>query len=220
MVDWTRFFSLHEERWQRLDEALTNAFDKVKRDTHHLHGWITYFKHKDAVNHNEHKILREMLVEQQKEIEGLNEELHILREKLSKLDELDEKIRNVVEKQVRTRSGLSTDLVRTEPEKPIIKTKRIFEKHITERLKPHQKDYLLAQIIKLVEKGEYSTTELERIIVKEKALCGRTAFYTYLKELRDRGFIKEEKGVFKRALKTEMPSTDIVRTKYGVRDEF
>jgi len=220
MVDWSRFFSLHEERWQRLDQALTTAFDKVKRDTHHLHGWIIYFKHRNVLNHNEHKILREMLVEQEKEIEGLKEEILILREKVAKLDELDEKIRDVVEKQVRTRSGLSTDLVRTEPEKTPIKPKRLFEKHITERLKPHQKDYLLTQIIKLVEKGEYSTTELERIIVKEKALCGRTAFYTYLKELRDKGFIMEERGIFKRALKTDVHSSDLVRTKYGVHDEF
>jgi len=57
------------------------------------------------------------------------------------------------------------------------------------QLKSKRKEYVIQQILNLVNEKKYLTKELEERIVKEKGLCGRTTFYDYLKELRNRKII-------------------------------
>lgn len=64
-----------------------------------------------------------------------------------------------------------------------------FEQQVLARVRPNRKNYVMQQIIALIEDNKYSTKDVEDIIVKEKQLCGRTSFYSYLKELRHRGKI-------------------------------
>ena len=45
------------------------------------------------------------------------------------------------------------------------------------------------QILDLIDDNKRSTKEVEDIIVKEKQLCGRTSFYSYLRELKHKGKI-------------------------------
>ena len=42
----------------------------------------------------------------------------------------------------------------------------------------------MQKILDTIGEEGYSTKELERIIVEEQQLCGRTSFYAYIKELR------------------------------------
>ncbi|MBI4738020.1 hypothetical protein HY772_00365 [Candidatus Woesearchaeota archaeon] len=64
-----------------------------------------------------------------------------------------------------------------------------FEKHLIARVKPNRRPYIMNLILETVAASGYSTKEIEDIVVKEKQLCGRTTFYAYIKELRDKGKI-------------------------------
>lgn len=64
-----------------------------------------------------------------------------------------------------------------------------FEKHLLARAKPNRRSYITSLILETIASHKYSTKEIEDMIVKEKQLCGRTTFYAYVKELRDKGRI-------------------------------
>ncbi len=54
---------------------------------------------------------------------------------------------------------------------------------------PNRKGYVLKFILGLIHDHNYSTKELEEVVVNEKQLCGRTSFYAYIKELKLKGRI-------------------------------
>ena len=64
-----------------------------------------------------------------------------------------------------------------------------FEKHFMRRIRPNRKHYVMEQILKMASEQEFTTREIEDVIVGEKQLCGRTTFFAYLKELRITGKI-------------------------------
>ena len=80
----------------------------------------------------------------------------------------------------------------SEPELPRKKSKvgRMLEEKILQKVRTNKKEYILQQMLKMIEEGSYTTKELELELVQKKGYCGRTAFYSYLKELRDKGHIQ------------------------------
>ena len=64
-----------------------------------------------------------------------------------------------------------------------------FQRHIISRVMPNRKGYVLKFILDLIKENQYSTKEIEEVVVGEKQLCGRTSFYAYLKELKLKGRI-------------------------------
>ncbi|NOZ80175.1 MAG: hypothetical protein GXP63_00760 [DPANN group archaeon] len=87
------------------------------------------------------------------------------------------------------RSGSS---VRTEPRtEPRTGLKRLpaFEERIVARARTNRKQYTQALILELAAEKKHTTVEVEKLIVEEKRLCGRTTFYAYLRELRAKDLI-------------------------------
>ncbi len=158
----------NEERWHELDNALTSAFEKVKGETKNIYSWIRYFREKDIQNDAKHDLINRELGEQNALIRSLQMQVSMLNEELKNMQR-NQKISPFPD-QVRTKSG------------PEYKTR--IEKKIMAISRPVKKDYIMHQIVELAEKGTRTTKQIETIIVREKMLCGRTAFYDYLKELK------------------------------------
>ena len=70
-------------------------------------------------------------------------------------------------------------------------------------MRPVKKEYVLQQILNLIAKESYTTKQIETIIVKEKMLCGRTAFYDYLRELKSRNMVEADERGLRRVLTTK-----------------
>ena len=158
-----------DERWHELDKALTTAFEKVKGETRNLYSWVRYLREKDLQNDAKHEQISRELGEHSAIIKSLQMEVTMLREELRNSYKNSQKISPFPDL-VRTKSG------------PEPKTR--IERKIIAISRPVKKDYIMQQIVNLAEKGAYNTKQIETIIVKEKMLCGRTAFYDYLKELK------------------------------------
>ena len=78
-------------------------------------------------------------------------------------------------------------------------------------LRSRKKDYVLKQILELAAKETYSTREIEEIVVGEKALCGRTAFYDYFRELKHKKMIVHIEKGSKKVVVAEKPGLEQVR---------
>ena len=105
---------------------------------------------------------------------------------------------HAIEVRKRTETGSLTDQIRTKSEPNPDLKRTYFESKVVSMLRSRRKDYVLKQIMELAEKGVHSTKEIEEIVVGEKAMCGRTAFYDYLKELKHKKMIRQaEKGAKK-----------------------
>lgn len=66
-----------------------------------------------------------------------------------------------------------------------------FEEQLLQKFRQHRKEYVLQKILDLIQGEELTVNELEEIVVERKQLCGRTAFFSYLKELRFQGFLED-----------------------------
>ena len=167
------------ERSQLLEDTHHSHRSTIQRDLENINKWIHYlYRH----NHELQKYIKEVTSNL---LELHRKDSEIL-EKLKKL-EIDWEKRKISpkmpEKEVRsrTKSGLRSG---TGPAKT---TK--FEQKAMFQLKSKRKEYIIQQILNLVNAQKFSTKELEEKIVKEMSLCGRTTFYDYLKELRNRKII-------------------------------
>ena len=70
-------------------------------------------------------------------------------------------------------------------------------------IRPQRKEYIMQKILQMAEKGSYTTKQIETVIVKEKQLCGRTAFYDYLKGLRYQNLLKNKQKNGRKVLISE-----------------
>lgn len=176
-----RLFS--EERLEKLDRNLTTAFERVRSDTSNLFSWVNYLREKDIANDEKHEKINYILGNHHAIIKTLQQEIIELKNELK-----NQKIAKV---------SPETDLVRTKSE-PKISGKRgartRFEKSVVRKVMSRRKEYIMEKILELVSKGKYSTSEIEDIVVNERVLCGRTAFYDYLRELRYKRLIKNERS--------------------------
>lgn len=165
-------FGSQGHKWHQLDKALRVAFEKVRADTRLISSWIKYLKEKDSLNDKNHEKISYQM--------GQHEAM--LRRLISEIDALKA-----------SRSEKSSGSVRTwfEPKSEPAKRTR-FERRVLAKIRPRKRDYVLEQVLKLAETGKYSTKDVENFIVDEKGLCGRTSFYSYLKELRNKKLIRDE----------------------------
>jgi len=173
------FLKKDEERWEYLDNSLTSAFGRIRQDTQNLFSWISYF-HQHLTDHRaETHHLRQKFEEQNKHIIYLHNQVMELERKLEKIES-----KPVPQPQIVHISEPSSNQIRTEPE-PIANLRRPrFEEKVLSRIRTKKKPYIMQKILDTIGEEGYSTKELERIIVEEQQLCGRTSFYAYIKELR------------------------------------
>ena len=168
-------FLRQDDRWHQLDIALTEAFEKVKGETRNIYSWVKYLRQRDLLNEKKHEQLSNELAGQKAVIAGLQMDMQMLKKELEIVKYARQSNQfSPNPDQVRTKYGLEG-----EPE-----TKRPFDKKIIAISRPIKKEYIISQIEGLIDKNTYSTKQIETIIVREKMLCGRTAFYDYWKEIR------------------------------------
>ncbi|MBI2134197.1 hypothetical protein HYU11_05975 [Candidatus Woesearchaeota archaeon] len=173
-------FFTNNERWHELDKALTSAFEKIKGETRNIYSWVRYFRQKDMQNDLKHDLIDAEMAKHDELIKSLQIQVSML----------NEEIKNM---QINQKTGPFPDQVRTKSG-PEFRTR--IEKKMIAISRPIKKDYIIQQISDMIGKGGYSTKQIETIIVREKMLCGRTAFYDYLKEMKLKnqiGFIDDGK---------------------------
>ncbi len=178
-----------DRRWEKLDKVLDESFSKVKKDTYTIAQWLKYLRQKDVQNDERHQKISQKVDLQDEKIRQLQLELAAIKHELESVRISASKISSFPD-QVRTKSE-----PKSEPN--IVQN---FANKIIAQMRPVKKEYVLQQILNLVEKNSYTTKQIETIIVKEKTFCGRTAFYDYLRELKTRELIVENKSGIRRTL--------------------
>jgi len=66
-----------------------------------------------------------------------------------------------------------------------------FEEKLLRRIRQQRKEYVLQKMVEATQEGEFGTNELEKLIVEQKQLCGRTSFFSYLKELKIQSILED-----------------------------
>ncbi len=176
-------------RWKELDKVLDESFSRVRKDTYNIAQWLKYLRQKDIQNDVRHQKISQKLEVQDEKIRQLQLEISMLKTSLDSV-RISASKSSPFPDQVRTKSG-----PKSEPN-----SFQRFEHKIIAQMRPVKKEYVLQQILNLAEKESYTTKQVETITVKEKMLCGRTAFYDYLRELKHRGLITESKSGSRRLL--------------------
>ena len=178
-----------------IEGRVVAAFSKVKQDITLLSSWAKYLKHKDLMNEQRHTRTQRELGEHKTVISGIKAETTELK---AAIKEVREELMRALEVRKRTETSPLTDQIRTKSEPNPDLKRTYFESKVVSMLRSRRKDYVLKQIMELAEKGVHSTKEIEEIVVGEKAMCGRTAFYDYLKELKHKKMVRHaEKGAKK-----------------------
>lgn len=185
-----RIFREHDYRWSELDKSLTNAFGKIKAERSMIFSWLNYLRKKDLRNEKLLQKIEYTLGKQDAEIGSIKNEIKELKEaiKTAKISPFPD--------QVRTKSGPESG-----PVSGLTRGNRFLSK-IMSMVRPQRKEYVMQKMLEMIEKGIYTTKQIETIIVKEKQLCGRTAFYDYMKELRYRNMFKTSQKNGRKVLKS------------------
>ena len=174
-----KIFSNHEHRWRKLDNALSGTFRKVKEDISVSFSWINYFKELESHQEKKFKKIVHHLTQHQLKIRELEHEIV--------------RLKAHIEMQKKGEIGVQSLKPEQEIREPDPKTPNKLVEKLTSAINSQRQDYIIKKILELTEKGTYSTKQIENFIVKEKGLCGRTTFYQYLRDLRNRRVILQEK---------------------------
>lgn len=191
-----------------IEGRVVSAFTKVKQDITLLSSWLKYLRHKDLLNEQCHTKAQRELGEHKIHISQLKEEAAELK---NAVKELREELKDALKVRERTELSPLTDLIRTKSELNPDRKRTYFENKVVSMLRTRRKDYILKQILELAAREAYSTREIEEIIVGEKALCGRTAFYDYLRELKHKKMVKYGENGSKKVVAAEKVGEEQVR---------
>lgn len=184
-----------------IEGRVVAAFSKVKQDITLLSSWLKYLRHKDQLNDQHHTRTQRELGEHKVHIAGLKTEAAEIK---AVIKELREELKAAKTTQKSAETGSFPNLIRTKSEPKTDLKRTYFENRVVSMLRSRKRDYVLKQILELAAKETHSTSEIEEIIVGEKALCGRTAFYDYMRELKHKKMVRQgEKGAKKVILLTE-----------------
>lgn len=198
-----------------IEGRVVSAFTKVKQDITLLSSWLKYLRHKDMLNEQRHTKAQRELGEHKIHISQLKEDAAELKTAVKELREelKDAKIAAAETAKVRERTESSplTDLIRTKSELNPDRKRTYFENKVVSMLRSRRKDYILKQILELAARESHSTREIEEIIVGEKALCGRTAFYDYLRELKHKKMVRYNEKGSKKVVAAEKAGMEQVR---------
>ena len=182
------FFKKKEKKEENslLIPEIVQDVEKLTNERELLISWINYLKTKDLKKDSEIRDLGEKISYQKSSIEAMKDQITDSKEILKQLkDELKAEIDQISKKigsfpdQVRTKSGPKSE--------PRLQT---MERAVVAQARSRKKDYVLSVILHLIGSREFTTKQLEIVVVNEKELCGRTAFYDYLKELKNTNKIK------------------------------
>ncbi|MBI3036832.1 hypothetical protein HYY73_03735 [Candidatus Woesearchaeota archaeon] len=173
-----------------IEGKVISAFSKVKQDITLISSWLKYLRHKDLLHEQRHTKTHRELGEHKVRIERLQAEMA----------ELKAFFREAKEAKTAAQTGSFPNLIRTKSEPKADLKRTQFENRVVSTLRSRRKDYVLKQILELAAKETHSTSEIEQIVVGEKALCGRTAFYDYLRELKHKKMIRQGENGAKKVI--------------------
>lgn len=181
----------------QMSSDLSGINNLSSREFENLKDWVKHFSEKVEVQRDVEGKLRKDVLGLQTQLFGVMSEL---REEISNLKSENEQLKTkivsvekktatpqVVEKVVEVEKSAPALVYEEAPMPPPAHNK--FEQHVLARVRPNRKNFVMQQVLDLIEDNKYSTREVEDIIVNEKQLCGRTSFYSYLRELKHRGKI-------------------------------
>ncbi len=189
-----RIFKEHDYRWNELDKSLTEAFGKIRAERSMIFSWLNYLRKKDASNEKLNQKIEYALGRHDEAIADLKAEIKEVKEAIKTART------SPFPNQVRTKSGLESEPV-SEPKSGLIQGNR-FVNRIVSMIRPQRKEYVMQKMLEMIEKGNCTTKQIETVIVREKGLCGRTAFYDYMKELRYKNLVKAGQKNGRKVLKT------------------
>ncbi len=177
-----RIFREHDYRWNELDKSLTEAFGKIKAERSMIFSWLNHLRKKDIVTEKILQKIEYTLGKQDAEIGSIKNEIKELKEavKMAKISPFPNQIRTKSGPESGPVSGLISGLTQ----------RNRFASKIMGMIRPQKKEYVVQKILDFVESGNYTTKQIETVIVREKGLCGRTAFYDYMKEMRYKNLVK------------------------------
>ncbi|MFH1181576.1 MAG: hypothetical protein V1702_01330 [Candidatus Woesearchaeota archaeon] len=201
------FFDLFrkaDEKWHKLNQALVQSFSRIKNETTLVFSWIHYLKEKDKLHDDRHLYHQQklqshgsLLENHHSQIEKIKDEIFALKSEILQLKISQEKPK------VEPAAGSFPNLVRTKSEPKSEPAPRTYlEKTVLAKVRQQRKAYVIEQILKLIDNGVNSTKEIENVIVGEKGLCGRTAFYDYMREMKHRKMLKRKDFGEKKVLVT------------------
>lgn len=156
-----------EQPFHRLHQALTIAFEHVKRDTSHIFDWLKYFH--DKHQHHDERLAK---IEQQltympksrEEIKQIIDYYYSYEHILRKIEELSSRLNSIERIKQEKRLGLKERLVK--------------------KITRNSKDYVKSVIMSLIKKySRISAPQLKEIVVEEQGLCSKSSFYRLLAEL-------------------------------------
>ncbi|MFC1753500.1 hypothetical protein ACFL96_08930 [Thermoproteota archaeon] len=177
----------------QIKSDVSGAHSLTSTELENIKDWIKHFSEKVETQRDiEAKLRKDVLAlqsqlfgvmsEMKEEISGLKTENVKLKEKMDSAETRPVIIEKVAEKP-------STPILPLPKEPQFSPAQNRFEEQVLARVRPNRKNFVMQKVLELVEDNKYSTKEVEDMIVKEKQLCGRTSFYSYLRELKHRGKI-------------------------------
>ena len=188
-----------------IEGKVVSAFTKVRQDITLLNSWLKYLRHKDLLNDQHHTMTQRELGEHKVHIAQLKAEATELK---TAVKELREELKAGL---AEAKTGSFPNLIRTKSEPKTDLKRTYFEDRVVSMLRSRKRDYVLKQILELAAKETHSTSEIEQIVVGEKALCGRTAFYDYMRELKHKRMIKQQEKGAKKVIFAEKTTLEQVR---------
>ncbi|MBU0460994.1 MAG: hypothetical protein KJ574_00245 [Nanoarchaeota archaeon] len=183
-----------ELKHSQIKSDISGTHTLTAKEFENMKDWIKHFSEKIENQRDIEAKLRKDVLMLQSQLFGVMSEL---REEVSKVKaenvKLHEKLESIsvnaspkiIEKivEVERPSVVMADEPRFSP------AQNKFEQQILARVRPNRRNFVMQQILEMIEDNKRSTKEVEDIIVKEKQLCGRTSFYSYLRELKHKGKI-------------------------------
>ena len=197
-----------------IDDRISLTFDKANEDIGLLKQWVSHLHVRNKNLEDSHKqqidVRKDEIHNVQKWVDYLQRHNENMKDEMKSLTsniiELHKNNKELIERIVKIeQKNTQISPVRTESEpenesvsEPITRTK--FETSMINQIRSNRKNYVIEKILNIVNEENLSTKQIERIVVHEKGLCGRTTFYSYLKELKDKKEVKQSKKGSKKVL--------------------
>jgi len=204
-----------ESRVVRMNTNLHESFHRVREDMNNVNSWLSFFYSQMLENQNSIETLQAQLAQQSRQISQLSTEVKSqpeqpdvegilvrLRKAEKKVDELGLSVHSVEPlisriSELNSKVKLVEDAQKSETEKlrhlnsrvesvsqPSAKRAMNLREKIVRKVARHSKEYIKNLILSTINKyDQISGLQLREMIVEEQGLCSKSTFYRLLEEL-------------------------------------
>jgi len=198
-----------EDKVDKLDRALKDSFDNVKKDTTSLYQWVAYFQQQTArqgqlLEEQQHDLddYEQEIMRQRQLIERMQTELRAVpkdSETIKRIvdayydfDAILERVRQIEDKLRHLEHQKPAPVVQQIRHEvaalphvapPASRTQALRDK-IVQRITRNSKEYLKGLIMSMITKyGKISALQLREMLVEEQGLASKSSFYRLIEEL-------------------------------------